>query len=390
MSSRVLLLFLLVPPTVRSFPHEYCYRFIGRPPPRIGAYFSCVLRSSEDDLSHGGLHLKESDPLSCSDDDDAILNRGWRTPCAQATLNVSRAKWNISTATWPDCGFEFELPKEPGINHSLQCFYDYFTGRFYGIVDDREFVPDNAWKESVLSVRVPTEYNCAWLQLYPGKCDGPVEPPDLTVEEELDDASFWNQRNDAINRRSPCPLEDLWNFSLVDENAILRESEVVTIQFALDDIRCSKSVVESIPLEGHRVGYGVLPVEPFAAAAEETVVAQRRGDDEVCFGYDFMESTDITEGHFSMCKNICVEIDGDPGYIERRRNAVFAGGLCERSKSRLKVWATSGAVFPDTDGTWDARTDSTSCGFAALPIGVYPAIAAVAAAVMVSEVGVLS
>lgn len=390
MASRVLLLFLLVPTTVRSFPQEYCYRFIAPPPRRVGAYYSCVLGSSES--SHGDLHSKESDPLSCSDDDDdddAILNRGWMTPCAQATLNVSRAKWNISTATWPDCGFEFEVPKEPGINHSLQCFYDYFTGRFYGIVDDREFVPDSAWKESVLSVRVPTEYNCVWLQLYPGKCDGPVEPPDLTVDEELDDASFWNQRNDAINRWSPCPLEDLWNVSLVDENAILRESEVVTIQFALDDIRCSKTVVESISLEGHRVGYGVLPVESLAAVTEETVVAQRWGDDVVCFGYDFMERTDITEGYFSLCKNICVEIDGDPRYIERRRNDDFAG-FCDRTKSRLKVWATNGAVFPDTDGALDARTDSSSFGFAALHLCVYLAIAAVAAAMMVIEVGVLS
>ncbi len=387
MVSRMLLLLLLLnPSTVMSLPQEYCYRFIGRPPPRIGAYHSCVLRSSEDDLSRGGLHLKESDPLSCSDDDDAILNRGWRTPCAQATLNATRAKWNISTATWPDCGFEFELPKEPGIAHSLQCFYDYFTDRFYGIVDDREFVPDSAWKESVLSVRVPTEYNCAWLQLYPGKCDGPVEPPDLTLEgeEEFDDASFWNQRNDAINRRAPCPLEDLSNVSLADEDAILRESEVVTIQFALNDIRCGESVVEFIPLQGHRVGYGVLPVEPLVASTEETVVAQRRGDDEVCFGYDFMERTDITEDHFSLCKNVCVEIDGDPEYIERRRNAVFASGLCERSQSRLKVWARSGAVLPDTDGTLDADADSSSCGLAALHIGILLAIATMASAVMVS------
>mmetsp|Transcript_26710 Transcript_26710/g.56260 ORF Transcript_26710/g.56260 Transcript_26710/m.56260 type:complete len:129 (-) Transcript_26710:35-421(-) len=86
-----------------------------------------------------------------------------------------------------------------------------------------------------------------------------------------------------------------------------------------------------IRFRGHRVGYGEIP-------EEKTVVAQRHGG-EVCIGYEYLEQTDITEAHFGVCKNICIKIDGETRYIDRKRGDTMSG-MCVLDEARLEVCAT--------------------------------------------------
>lgn len=345
--SAILFLCLLLcsyPTPSNSNSHEFCYRFIGRPPPIIGADRACVLRYYDDGVTHGGLHLKTRDLLQCSDDSNVLINQGWKTPCAQTTLNVTKGRWswpyNSSSSPWKDCGFQFQIPEEydsGGDSHTFECFYDDLTDQFWGRVDDSE---SRTWKEKVLSVRVKTETNCAWLQLHPGKCGGEVDPPDwienVTPPEEPEQAvEFWNEKNGAINRLAICPLSEIRNVTLaLVEEEDLEDDDEVEVHFSFEQPfvihPCDGLSVEIIRLRGHCVGYGEIPVE-------KTVVAQRQGG-EVCIGYEYLERTDITESHFGVCKNICFEIDGEPGYIDRKRGATI-GGMCVLDEARLEVRA---------------------------------------------------
>jgi len=330
---------LFVP--VRSALYEYCYRFVGIPARRIGSgrHYSCKLKSDlktgSDGLVSYGLHVGREDVLNCNDA-SADIAGGWRTPCSQTTLDIPRG---TNFSDFGECAFPPGLPDDDGSNCTFECYLNHLTNRFCGIVNnDRRTC---AWKEAVLSVQIPGRPTCTWLQMSPGPCGGAVDPPDLSPSEVTDD--FLNRQNAAINDIAFCPLADVANASSSDGVG------EVTVRFYRRIPRAPYrgEMVESIVLDGHRVGYGAIP--GYYGSHDggavlgywngEVVVAQRRGG-EVCIAYEYMERTRITEPYFGTCRETCVQIDGEHKNIARRQGAMTYSNIWVS----LRVEATSGTV----------------------------------------------
>jgi len=210
-------------------------------------------------------------------------------------------------------GLVFDLlPDQGRRNFTFECFYDEFTDRFWGRAGD---ATTSAWKQEVLAVPVPVERNCAYLEIFPGRCGGAPQPPDLVALSEATDETYnetycASERNRAINDLVKCSLSDV---NTTDETASDEvDTTMTTLSFSLRrdfSVQCNDEVVESIPLKGAGVGYGRLP-------RGSDVVAQRRGGDggrggEVCFAYEYMYRRKITERHSGVCREACVAVDGE-------------------------------------------------------------------------------
>jgi hypothetical protein len=131
-------------------------------------------------------------------------------------------------------------------------------------------------------------------------------------------------------------------------------------------------IVESIVLDGHRLGYGAIlgyyglhDGRMFGGAVlgykdGETVVAQHWGG-EVCIAYEYMERTRITEPYYGTCCETYVQIDGKNEFIFRR------AGTDPYSKGwvSMKVEARTSRVVPS--GAEDDGSDGSSGRIPSLP-----------------------
>ena len=349
---------LIAPASSELF--EYCYRFVKIPPMPFGNghSYKCALKSDwknkGDGLVSYGLHIGREDVLNCNDA-SADIAGGWRTPCLQTTLDIpiGLGIGGANVSDFKECTFPPGLPNDyDGSNHTFSCFLEHLTNRFCGIIDNH--MPTCAWKEAVLSVQI-SHADCTWLQMSPGPCGGTVHPPDVSPAKVTDD--FLNQQNAAINNLAFCPLAEVANASSSDG-----AGEVTVRFYRLGPPR--GEIVESIVLDGHRVGYGAIPGYyglydggRYGGAVPgywggEIIMAQRWGE-EVCIAYEYMDRTGITEPYYGTCRETCVQIDGENEYISRRSGE----DMYSKVVVSLKVEATSQAI---PSGAEDAGSDGSS------------------------------